>query len=889
MSPGDANQILAAAVQYHQGGRFAQAAEIYRVLLESLPDSPQLCNLYGLALHSLGQIDTALSFLRKAARLSPVTAKFHYDLGVILQLESRFEQAIEAYRKAVALQPDNGDAWENLGIACLDLASFADATEALDRAIKLKPDCANVLTNSAMLQRWLGRHDEAMRLYQAALEKEPTHLLARVKRAGVLLACGDFERGWREYAWRLTSAGQPEQDKVHYVPKPMWDGQPLNGRKLLVYTEQGIGDEVMFAAFLPWLKEFGGECHLLCDPRMVSIYRRSFPGLQVSAAGPGDWGTTAEECRCDVRVPIGNLAQHFCRSPQEITGQPYLKPDPDLVKFWVDRLRQTGGRLKVGISWRGGAQTSARRARSVTLDAFTPLLELDDVTFVNLQYGDCRKDIARLPKRLKKRLVCFSDMDPLSDLDSFCALMANLDLVITIDNSTVHFAGALGVPAWLLLPALADWRWPVTGEESRWYASVRLFRNADGDAAGWRSLIASLVDPVKNLEPRRVEPSMVESVDSVPQHRCAPASESSPGRVLFLNDTSFWYHWGCTCTSLAIRSMLEAQGWQVRGVPIDFLRKLPSPPVAPGDWSEDFCRHFWDSCPELREAIEQADAVVVNGEGSLHGGSDLARTLLFLMHRGKTELGRPVHVINHSCYPDDSPQPTGSELEALYRQVYAELDTIAVREPVSASLMETLGLQIVRSFDCLPLYVDRCRDDIVREEPRELVLAGSVAWKGEMLEALCALVERLGIERCFFLYGAAAHPAADDHLAATQLKQALGDRFELIHATSERQWLATIASAKLFVSGRFHHSIAAAFLGTPFIVMESNTPKIQGLMSMLGLDVHVDSSRDDAAERLIDLAARLRQHPESALLTDETRRQLLQRAQKNFDHLRAGT
>ncbi|RME33698.1 MAG: polysaccharide pyruvyl transferase family protein, partial [Deltaproteobacteria bacterium] len=297
----------------------------------------------------------------------------------------------------------------------------------------------------------------------------------------------------------------------------------------------------------------------------------------------------------------------------------------------------------------------------------------------------------------------------------------------------------------------------------------------------------------------------------------------------------------------------------------------------------------WDSCPELREAIEQADAVVVNGEGSLHGGSDLARTLLFLMHSAKTELGRPVHVINHSCYPDDSPQPTGSELESLYRQVYAELDTVAVREPVSASLMEDLGLQIVRSFDCLPLYVDLYRNDIVRDEPRELVLAGSVAWKGEMLKALCALVEQLGIERCFFLYGAAAHPAADDHLAATQLKQALGDRFELIHATSESQWLATIASAKLFVSGRFHHSIAAAFLGTPFIVMESNTPKIQGLMSMLGLDVHVDSSRENAAERLIDLAARLRQHPESALLTDETRRQLLQRAQKNFDHLRAGT
>ncbi|RMG56636.1 MAG: tetratricopeptide repeat protein, partial [Gammaproteobacteria bacterium] len=444
--PGDAGQILSVAVQYHQAGRFAPAAEMYRALLESFPDSPQLCNLNGLALHALGQVDTALSFLRKAARLSPTTAKFHYDLGVILQLESRFEQAIDAYRKAVALQPDHGDAWENLGIACLELASFADATEAFDRALKLKPDCANVLTNSAMLQRWLGRHDEAMRLYQAALEKEPTHLLARNKRAGLLLAGGDFEGGWREYAWRLASAGQPEQDKVHYVPKPMWDGQPLNGRKLLVYSEQGIGDEVMFASFMPRLKGLGGECHFLCDPRMVSVYRRSFPGLQVTATGPGEWGTAAEECRCDVRVPIGNLAQHFCRSPQEITGQPYLKPDPERVHLWAERLGQIGGRLKVGISWRGGAQASARRARSVTLDAFAPLLELDDVTFVNLQYGDCRKDIARLPKRLKKRFVCFSDIDPLRDLESFCALMANLDLVITIDNSTVHFAGALGVP-----------------------------------------------------------------------------------------------------------------------------------------------------------------------------------------------------------------------------------------------------------------------------------------------------------------------------------------------------------------------------------------------------------------------------------------------------------
>lgn len=882
----DLDALFKQAIQCHQAGQLEQAIKMYKTVLTAVPDNASVCNLYGLALHSSGKLENALSLLIKATRLAPQSAKYHYDVGVILQQEGKELKSISYYRAALELDPQNVAAWENLGVALFDCGQNEEAIVTFENALKINPSSLLALTNLATLMRWQGEQQQTLKLLSSALEVDPVYIPAKMKQAEVFLSLGDYRQGWEEYSWRLTGAGRPGQDLVRYVPKPKWDGHSLDGKKLLLYTEQGIGDEVMFASCLPQLLEQKINFHFLCDPRMVTSFKRSFPELSVSANVSGEWGSVAESIDCDYRLPIGDLPKIFRPREESFSdSKSYLKADPVLLKHWQERLRELGDNLKVGISWRGGRQKYTQKARSADLEELSSLLKLPDLSFVNLQYGDCRKEISSLPKDLRAKITTFADIDPLVDLDSFFALITNLDLVITVDNSTVHFAGALGTPTWLLLPALADWRWPVEGTGSRWYPSVRLFRRTFGDSGSWRDLVYSLLPEVGSLLPKTIEMLDTEPAVSLKEMEHASVATTTTKKALFLNDTSYWYHWGCTCTSLAIRQELQERGWQVKGVPIDFLRTLPLPPASVDAWTGGYISSFKASYHALWNDMEQADVIVVNGEGSLHGGEALPLNLLFLMHVAKSKLGKPVHVINHSCYPDDSPEPTGSHLETLFQQVYSGLDTVAVREPVSTSLLEKLGLSVTQSFDCLPLFVDRYRAELSQKKCRKLMVAGSVAYSRKMLEAIALLAQEIDADKCSFLFGANAYPAADDVAVVPLLKNLLQEKFELIHAQSEMQWLLAIASSELFVSGRFHHTIAAACLETPFIVLESNTPKISGLMSLLELGTHINSQDVDFEQSLILLAKELLQAPEKGVLTTCTLARIQKLAQSNFVNL----
>jgi hypothetical protein len=285
---------------------------------------------------------------------------------------------------------------------------------------------------------------------------------------------GDFARGWPEYEWRLKQ----KKRRRHHFPFPWWNGESLAGKTLLVYAEQGIGDEIFFASCLPEIIARAGHCIVECEPRLAPLFARSFPQATIHGgdrqAGLG-WLTGLPAV--DLQVAAGSVLQHLRPDAGSFPSRgAFLSADAQAVAGWRGRLAALGDGLKVGISWRGGRLARQRRERSTRLQQWAALLALPRAHFVNLQYGDCGAELDEVRARSGVAIHAWDAPDPLVDMDGFAALVSALDLVISVDNSTVHLAGALGVPTWLLLPQVPEWRWFSGRADSPWYPCVRIFR-----------------------------------------------------------------------------------------------------------------------------------------------------------------------------------------------------------------------------------------------------------------------------------------------------------------------------------------------------------------------------------------------------------------------------
>jgi hypothetical protein len=292
----------------------------------------------------------------------------------------------------------------------------------------------------------------------------------------IMLKQGNFSEGWKSYEWRWKT--KEKNLRPYDIPLPEWDGSPLAGKTIFVYGEQGIGDEIMFASCLPDLIARAGLCIVVCEKRLVPIFARSFQGCKViEHFEPRDVYPSVLP-PADCKAAIGSLPG-FLRPdlPAFAKRKAYLVADPGRVELWHERYSMLGkDSLKVGISWQGGGRPYDRLSRSTVLEQWAGLFPLKGVDYINLQYGDCKEALARAKETLGVTIHDWADADPLTDLENFAAQIAALDLVISVDNSTVHMAGALGVPVCALLPFAGDWRWMLRREDTPWYPSMRLFR-----------------------------------------------------------------------------------------------------------------------------------------------------------------------------------------------------------------------------------------------------------------------------------------------------------------------------------------------------------------------------------------------------------------------------
>ena len=292
------------------------------------------------------------------------------------------------------------------------------------------------------------------------------------------LLMGDFDNGWREYNWRWRMQNFPSW-RAEY-DKPLWDGGDLGGKRLLVWPEQGIGDEIMFAGLIPDLIERGIDVILESDPRLVPLFARSFPPVTCIAKGGANQPF-------DFHIPTGGLGQVLRPSLGSFPDPaPYLVADPELRTTLRDRYHNQGAGALVGLAWHS-ASPYAGRESSLTLPELHPLLETPEVTFVNLQYGDTADQRSAFARETGIDIVHDEQVDQMADMDAFASQVAAMDLVVSIDNSATQLAGALGVPTWGLLCAVPFWLWGMNGDDSIWHPSMRLFRQSrPGD---WNGVI----------------------------------------------------------------------------------------------------------------------------------------------------------------------------------------------------------------------------------------------------------------------------------------------------------------------------------------------------------------------------------------------------------------
>ncbi len=485
LEPGQAETHYNLANALRDLGRGRDAALSYRRAIELDPGFADALNNLGRVLTDMGEFDGAVDAFLGAAAVSPNDAWIHTNLGNAYREMGNAEDAIEAHRRAVGLDPEGVEYRSNLAAALVEIGKAGDGAEEFRRALKTSPGDAGLHCGLGNALVSLGRIEDAKAAYAQALEAEPENPMAHYLLGRALLLDGDLGRGWREFGWRWKVSSL-NMRSLDLLPQPPWQGQDTGGKTILVWGEQGVGDEVLFAGMIPDLMDQGATVVLECDPRLFPLYERSFGGVRCIAKNEPP-AAEARSPDIDFQVPSGNLGRWLRPGRDAFPGRPsYLSPDKDRRDMLRGRYLGGGADLLAGIAWNSNAVKIGRH-KSLPLSALRPLTDVPGVTFVDLQYGDTGPERKAFTEATGTHVIHDESIDQMADLDAFAAQVAAMDLVISVSNTTVHIAGAMGVPTWVLLNAVPLSFWMLEGDRSPWYPSVRLFRQAE--AGEWVGVI----------------------------------------------------------------------------------------------------------------------------------------------------------------------------------------------------------------------------------------------------------------------------------------------------------------------------------------------------------------------------------------------------------------
>ncbi|MEJ2613822.1 MAG: tetratricopeptide repeat protein [Ignavibacteriaceae bacterium] len=503
------------AFELFQRKEFDAAKNIIIGLLRKAPDNLHLLKSLGIINYNLNEFKESIECYKKIIELNENNSEAQYSLGVCYQGLDNNDLALKHYKKAIELNPEYLDAYNNLGLLYSSLKNYDEAEKCFETALKYKPAYFNSIINLGTIKLHRDEYDkaldyfneaikisvdekniasksvaycnigfvhlrrknldEAIKYFNIGIDLEPESVLAHYNKAEVLLMQGQFDEGWKEYEWRQ---GRKDFGKRKFKPfKPEND---LKGKRVLVYAEQGLGDAIQFIRYLPFLKKKGCYIILECSKHLHELlYNFKYVDKIIERNL-----VEKPNIEYDYEVPLLSLPLYFKTNAENIpAGVPYLSVNKNLQEKWADTINEDG-KIKIGIVWAGSPIHTNDRHRSVRLQQFLPLLSIEGTHYYSLQKGFQvmqARDYQLLLTELDEHIRSFADT---------AAIIETLDLVITIDTSVAHLAGALGKETWVLLPYLPDWRWLLEGNRSLWYPTMKLYRQPK--ISDWDSVFLEL-------------------------------------------------------------------------------------------------------------------------------------------------------------------------------------------------------------------------------------------------------------------------------------------------------------------------------------------------------------------------------------------------------------
>ncbi|VXB55373.1 Tetratricopeptide repeat protein [Burkholderia sp. 8Y] len=469
-----------ADAHFHRGaalealGRSEEAAACYERAYALCPQNTSAVLERARIELALGRWDRAEQAYREAVTRLPDAGWLRFKLGLAMEQQHKLADAEAAYRAAIALSPDLAEAHNNLGNVYLRRRCFADAAKFLGEAARLRPDDATVQCNLGSVLVNLDRFDEAEALYRKALTLEPDHANATFNLSLLLLSQGRYAEGWPMHEARLDPRLPTQDTFFPTVAFPQWQGESLRGKSIVVLVEQGFGDGIQFSRYFPLISRRGAaRLTLVCEPPLMRLFQQ-MEGVSECIDVKAFHRLPPQDFWCfSMSLPL-RFETTLDTIPR---AMPYLRPLAQDVERWRPRL--PAGKPRVGLVWAGDPRlhnpllTEVDRRRSIGARSFLPLLNIAGIEFVSLQKGEAsRAQRADLPEDMRP----FDPMTNVNDFADTAAIISLLDLVIAVDTSVVHLAGAMGKPVWILSRFDACWRWLRDCDDSPWYPSARLFR-----------------------------------------------------------------------------------------------------------------------------------------------------------------------------------------------------------------------------------------------------------------------------------------------------------------------------------------------------------------------------------------------------------------------------
>ncbi len=475
------------AVALRQQMKAAEALVPAQKAVSLLPrDAESHANL-GNVLKDLGDFQAADASYLRALSIKPDYAEAHANLGSLLRAQNRLAEAEVSLRRAVKFKPGLAAAQSNLGNVLFDLGKLDDALACFTRAVELRPDFAEAhyhIGNTLVAMREAAPPgvqtdadsrqvalERALACFQRALQIRPNFPDVQYALALLYLLMGDLDKGWKGYESRWAKTLNPPLWRNFRAP--LWDGSDLTGKRILIWGEQGIGDELLWAGMFQEVIDRAGQCVIECTPKLLPLLVRSFPRAKVVARADVPHPATREEF--DYQCPAGSLARWLRPTLESFPAENrYLVADPARVAYWKSRLALLGPGPKIGFGWRSGKSGGGRDLNYTTLEEWGPIFTVPDVHFVNLQYGDCADELDEARRRFGVPLHVFEEVDLFNNLDEAAALTAAMDLVIPGATATLSVSAALGVPTLLMLFSTVGWATLGT-DHMPWCPEMRCF------------------------------------------------------------------------------------------------------------------------------------------------------------------------------------------------------------------------------------------------------------------------------------------------------------------------------------------------------------------------------------------------------------------------------